>query len=407
MRNYKKCVKLLFKNKFLFLDMVKDYYSILNLEKNATLEEIKKSYKRLALQYHPDKNQGNTEATEKFKEVSEAYSVLSNDDKRQQYDVMGSTDNDFDGFDGMDDPFSVFNSIFKQHLSSFMNMQYDKDINISNIFSNLSGVSQDSLPFGNVHIRVHTFPTDVFEINQPPQFFNLNDLQKQQQQQEQQYENNYSEKIHSIPVENIIYDKPSDIVERVVVSFADIYNKLTKKANISYLRKKNSSYIKKKKSIEIPIYGKEVFLEGLGNEVQNYKNRGDVIINIFTKKSKKFKRVNDYDILVYHEIELNDIYKNNEFKIKLPHGEMLNVKTEKLFENIENQLIQKVIGKGIPYKNDKNDKSKDTNLEEWLYGDLYIVYKVKFPILEEKDIIENRDNINAVNCSINNILEDF
>jgi DnaJ-class molecular chaperone len=401
--------------------MVKDYYTILNLEKNATLEEIKKSYKKLALQFHPDKNQGNEEATEKFKEVSEAYSVLSNDDKRRQYNVMGSADDDFDGFDGMEDPFAVFNSIFKQHLSSFMNMQYDKDINISNIFSNLSGVSQDSLPFGNVHIRVHTFPTDVFEINQQPQFFNLNDLQQQQHQYEN---NNYSEKIHSFPAENIIYDKPADINEKTVVSFADIYNKLTKKINISYLRKKNGSYIKKKKSIEIPIYGKEVFLEGFGNEAQNYKNRGDVIINIFTKKSKKFKRINEYDMLVYHEIELNDIYKNNEFKIKLPHGEMLNIKTDKLFENSENQLIQKVIGKGIPYKNnDENtdanldanldasldanlDANLDASLEEWLYGDLYIVYKVKFPVLNEKDSLENSDNINAVNCSINDILKD-
>jgi DnaJ-class molecular chaperone len=382
--------------------MVKDYYSILNLEKNASLEEIKKSYKKLALQFHPDKNQGNEEATEKFKEVSEAYSVLSNDDKRRQYDVMGSADDDFDEFNGGEDPFAVFNSIFKQHLSSFMNMQYDKDINISNIFSNFSGVPQESLPFGNVHIRVHTFPTDVFEINQQPQFFNLNDLHQKQYYNENNEEDNY-EKIHSVPVENIIYDKPADITEKTVVSFSDIYNKLTKKINISYMRKKNGSYIKKKKSIEIPIYGKEVSLEGFGNEAQNYKNRGDVVINIFTKKSKKFKRINEYDMLAYHEIESNDIYKNNEFKIKLPHGEMLNVKTEKLFENSENHLIQKVIGKGIPYKNnDENDK----NADEWLYGDLYIVYKVKFPVLEEKDSAENSDNINAINCSINDILKD-
>jgi DnaJ-class molecular chaperone len=196
--------------------MVKDYYSILNLEKNATLEEIKKSYKKLALQYHPDKNQGNSEATEKFKEVSEAYSVLSNDDKRRQYDVMGSTDDDFDGFDGMEDPFAVFNNIFKQHLSSFMNMQYDKDINISNIFSNLSGVSQDSLPFGNVHIRVHTFPTDLFEVNQPSQFFNLNDLHQQNYNKNNQG-NNYAEKIYSSPEENIIYDKLSinNVIENI------------------------------------------------------------------------------------------------------------------------------------------------------------------------------------------------
>ena len=113
----------------------KDYYSILNVDKNSSDEDIKKSYKKLALIYHPDKNNGNEEATEKFKEISEAYSVLGNKEKRSQYDTMGIVDGNF----GDEDPFSVFNSIFKQHVSSFMNMNYDNDVNIGNIFSNISG----------------------------------------------------------------------------------------------------------------------------------------------------------------------------------------------------------------------------------------------------------------------------
>jgi len=68
----------------------KDYYKVLGVSQNATLEEIKKAYRRLANTYHPDKNPGNKEAEEKFKEINEAYEVLSDKDKRRQYDAMRS-----------------------------------------------------------------------------------------------------------------------------------------------------------------------------------------------------------------------------------------------------------------------------------------------------------------------------
>lgn len=68
----------------------KDYYKILGVKRDATEEEIKKAYRRLALKYHPDRNPGNKEAEERFKEINEAYAVLSNKEKRQQYDMFGS-----------------------------------------------------------------------------------------------------------------------------------------------------------------------------------------------------------------------------------------------------------------------------------------------------------------------------
>lgn len=67
-----------------------DYYELLGVEKTASADEIKKAYRKLALKYHPDKNKGNKEAEEKFKKISEAYAVLSNKEKRQQYDTFGS-----------------------------------------------------------------------------------------------------------------------------------------------------------------------------------------------------------------------------------------------------------------------------------------------------------------------------
>ena len=68
----------------------KDYYKILGVPKEATAQEIKKSYRKLALKYHPDKNPGNKQAEEKFKELSEANEVLSDPEKRKKYDRLGS-----------------------------------------------------------------------------------------------------------------------------------------------------------------------------------------------------------------------------------------------------------------------------------------------------------------------------
>lgn len=72
----------------------KNLYSILGLSEKATPEEIKKSYRKLSLQYHPDKNPGNAEAEEKFKEITAAYSILSDPDKKQRYDLTGSISDD-------------------------------------------------------------------------------------------------------------------------------------------------------------------------------------------------------------------------------------------------------------------------------------------------------------------------
>ena len=68
-----------------------DYYQILNLNRETTDEEIKRSYRLLALQYHPDRNPMDKEAEEKFKEISEAYSILGDADKRKEYDYYGHT----------------------------------------------------------------------------------------------------------------------------------------------------------------------------------------------------------------------------------------------------------------------------------------------------------------------------
>jgi molecular chaperone DnaJ len=94
----------------------RDYYEILGVSKTATPEEIKKAYRKVAIQFHPDKNQGNKEAEEKFKEAAEAYEVLSDQEKRAQYDRFGHSRPGQGGFSGhtmnMEDIFSQFGDIF-------------------------------------------------------------------------------------------------------------------------------------------------------------------------------------------------------------------------------------------------------------------------------------------------------
>ncbi len=105
----------------------RDYYEVLGVAKNANADEIKKAYRKAAIKYHPDKNPGDKEAEEKFKEAAEAYDVLSNPDKRARYDQFGHAGmsgaagggggfGGFGGFSSMEDIFSQFGDIFGGHF---------------------------------------------------------------------------------------------------------------------------------------------------------------------------------------------------------------------------------------------------------------------------------------------------
>ena len=97
----------------------RDYYEVLGVSKSASADEIKKAYRKIALQFHPDRNPGDKEAEEKFKEAAEAYDVLSSPDKKAQYDRFGHAGlggaGQAGGFGGgmrMEDIFQNFGDIF-------------------------------------------------------------------------------------------------------------------------------------------------------------------------------------------------------------------------------------------------------------------------------------------------------
>lgn len=124
-----------------------NYYKTLGVEKSATTDEIKSAYRKLAFKYHPDKNPGDKKAEDKFKEISEAYEVLSDEQKRSQYDQFGTVSPDGQGFSGhhgnAEDIFQGFADIFgamfgEQHQRQRGKVSYaqqghslSKDIEIS------------------------------------------------------------------------------------------------------------------------------------------------------------------------------------------------------------------------------------------------------------------------------------
>ncbi len=103
----------------------RDYYEVLGVNKNASAEEIKKAYRKLAIKYHPDKNPDDKEAESKFKEAAEAYEVLSDQENRQRYDrfghagVGGTREGGFSGSMSMDDIFEQFGGIFGDAFGGF------------------------------------------------------------------------------------------------------------------------------------------------------------------------------------------------------------------------------------------------------------------------------------------------
>src|SRR3982751_2060627 len=101
----------------------RDYYEILGVSKGASADEIKKSYRKVAMQFHPDRNPGDKSAEEKFKEAAEAYEILSDQDKRAQYDRYGHAGVSSNGRGGvhpggmnMEDIFSQFGDIFGEDI---------------------------------------------------------------------------------------------------------------------------------------------------------------------------------------------------------------------------------------------------------------------------------------------------
>ena len=130
----------------------KDYYKILGIDKNADENTIKKAYRKLAKKYHPDTNAGNAQAAEKFKQITEAYSVLSDPEKKKMYDQFGSAD-----YQGGQGPFGGANGGYQEfHFDGG-----DMDDILKNIFGGgFSGRSAEQAAEADLIISAADLETD-------------------------------------------------------------------------------------------------------------------------------------------------------------------------------------------------------------------------------------------------------
>lgn len=362
-----------------------DFYKVLDIPENATETEIKKAYRKLAVKYHPDKNPGNKEAEEKFKEINEAYSVLSDSEKRKEYDMFG-----------------------KEGLNKNRQYNFNSNVNPMDIFSQMFG------GFGTNGFRsefTNGFDDNRFKEFNPFAHFNSKPKQRPKQ-------------------------KPKAIIQEIFFNLEDFYVGKTKKLKITrkkYCRKCNGTGNKLGQNIychrcngtgvevminrngnitmqtqkKCPycngsgyeIYEKCIDCDGKGNfddvvivemSVNNtiqegkefvFKHMGDeiygeepsdIVCIARINKHKTFTRRGD-DLLMNMTITLKEALGGFEKEIDKLDGSKLKIKSEDIIYP----------GKKMTYLNDGMN----------IYGKLIITYDVKFP-----DILttEQKEQLNKI-----------
>jgi len=212
----------------------KDYYKVLGVDKNSSQDEIKKAYRKLAMKYHPDRNQDNKKAEEKFKQVTEANEVLSDPEKRKKYDSLGSNWKQYQSQgQGFDDFYSNYGR-------GGGGAQYSYSGNLDDLFGNISGFS------------------DFFES-----FFGRSGTATGRTQR-------------------VRSRKGQDFEATLYIPLIETYNGTTKEISVGgkRVRVKISPGTKD---------GKKLRLKGLGNEGMNGGEKGDLYLTLKIEKDPYFE----------------------------------------------------------------------------------------------------------------------
>jgi len=364
---------------------IETYYDTLGITNEATQDDIKKAYKKKALQWHPDRNKGSEEAENKFKEVSLAYQILSDPIKRKTYDLTGSLeDTNFDFNGSMD----IFNEIFQSQMTSLFGE--NSMPNMNDLLSAKDKFMSDDK--GGIKFAFHTFqtmngfdPINEFQTNNgfpcntgfPCNNDFINNLKKKNE--------DYNPPQIKIK-KKVLLKKAPDLIYNIHVKLEDVYKLKEKYIKIERFRKGIKG--KQVKKIKIPYCGRIMKLENEGNELNGYVEIGDLIINLYDKTHHRYKRINEGDLIVYQDITLYDIY--NGFTYELIHldNSVLYIKNiPEQMKSITN-FKQVIKGKGLPYPDEDTGKI--------IYGDLYIQYNLNLPSI-------SKDNIEILkDMSINN-----
>jgi DnaJ-class molecular chaperone len=411
-----------------------DFYKELEITRDASDNDIKRAYRKLAIKYHPDKNQNDKSCEEKFKKVSLAYQTLSDPNKRKMYDLTGSAD-DADMFSS-EFAENIFNDIFSNIFESFGTSAQHQQHNNGNIFDYINTVdlNNDSI-FNNpnIHVSVHTFSADdlhnpfsnMFSNNPIEQLlsgfsnnkqssvnFQNNPLNNKQSSVNFQnnnessvnfqnnnessvnFQNNNESSVNFQNNESLVDNKntkPNDLCYNLNVNLSDIYNKKVKKISIKRFRKQtDGTYKKETKILKIPLYCDQLKFKNEGDESKNSTETGDIVFTIIDKEHDIFKRYNDNDLEITQNISLNELYHSIEYELELLDNKKIIINTNNLINKDNLQIIVK--NKGLPLIS--NDNSV-------VYGDLYINYNVIYPKLttEFSDTLKLLDFISLNNTT--------
>ena len=345
--------------------MSKDYYKILEVDKSATPEEIKKSYRKLALKYHPDKNQNDKESEEKFKEISEAYEILSDEDKKSQYDRFGTVGNNSNPFSGgssfnMDDIFSQFGDIFgggQRRGTQQQRKGSDLRVNINVTLKDIIFGSNKKIKYSR---QVKCTSCDG---------------------------KGGDELVTCIPCQgqghrSFVQNSPFGTIRQSAVCSHCNGTGKTVKNQCKTCHGQGSTMQQETVEVEIPkgaVHGNFMGMPQYGNFIRAGVP-GDLQIVIEETKDPLFKR-EDLNLIYDEKVSVVDAILGSERKLHIPHG--VDVKYT-IDPGTTHGKLLRIPGKGIPDAHHKGHS-----------GDLFIRVNLTVPTkvtLEEKDILQKLKN---------------
>lgn len=341
--------------------MSKNYYDILGVDKNATEDDIKKGYRKMAMKYHPDKNPNDKEAEKKFKDAAEAYDVLKDPKKKDQYDRYGRVYGGGSGFDA-----SSFEDIFSQ---------------FNDIFSGFGGRSYGDM-FNEHMKRKGTDLKVVISVD-------INEILYGGDKKIKYKRKVKCEKCDGKGGKNLktctecsgrgVHKKKRNSFFGVVIreetcpvcgGYGRIPEEKCDKCGGTGVEEKEQV-----KTIEIPKGAKDGMafkMKGEGNFIINGRY-GDLIVVFSEKKDNNFIR-KDGDIFIHQDIPVIDAIIGNNIKVNTPKGEV-KIKVEP----------------GTQDKNKIRFKGEGINDIERGLGDMYIIFNIKIPkkiSKKEKDVLK-------------------
>lgn len=305
------------------------YYSILGVEQNASQEDIKRAYRKLSLDLHPDRNKGDIQKEEQYKKITSAYNTLSDPNERAQYDTN-----------------IIFNKL-NLNDSIFMNMLFNP-IDIQSVLSELRNTNFNSNKFNNKNI-----PIDIFS--------NLG-----------------KSSLFSQGINNFEFDsKPKNINLTMHISLLDAYKGCKKPINIKRWIYENNKQIEQEETIYVDISkgidnNEIITIKNKGNRL-SYDNKGDVEVKIIIENSTKFER-NGIDLIYKHDISLKESLCGFSFDLSYIDGREFKINNE------PGNIIPPDFRKTISNFGMTRDNST---------GDLIIIFDVIYPkTITEKQIKE-------------------